>query len=228
MKKSYHKLGERLEAGIDEVARGCLAGPVCSAAVIWPEELELEEAWAEHMIKDSKKLSKKKREMLSDYIKENSVDWSVSHVSNQIIDKINIRNATFQAMHNAINDLNITPDFLLVDGNGFMPYFDENGEVIEHTCVISGDDTYISIAAASILAKVHHDTIIESWCEKNPNLNIYEWKSNMCYGTKNHIEAITQHGISPLHRKSFGLCQTSKMNPIFKNDVSVYKVYHTK
>lgn len=215
LNKSFNEPGTRLEAGIDEVARGCLAGPVCSAAVIWPITIDEEYEHIEAMIKDSKKLSKKKRETLSEFIKGFAIDWSVSQVSNQIIDSINIRNATFQAMHNAINGLRIVPDFLLVDGNGFRPYFDENDEVIEHTCVVAGDAHYISVAAASILAKVHHDKIIEEWCSINPNYKIYDWENNMCYGTKKHLDAIIEHGISPLHRKTFGICEFTKMNSVF-------------
>ena len=219
LKKSFNEIGTRLEAGVDEVARGCLAGPVCSAAVIWPITMDEEYQHIEAMIKDSKKLTKKKRETLAEFIKGFAIDWSVSQVSNQIIDTINIRNATFKAMHSAIDGLKIVPDFLLIDGNGFNPYFDEDGEIIEHTCVVGGDAHYISVAAASILAKVYHDEIIEEWCQTNPNYNVYDWKSNMCYGTKKHLDAIIDYGISPLHRKTFGICETSKKNPVFTSSI---------
>ena len=123
MKKSYFNIGEKLEAGIDEVARGCLAGPVYSSAVIWPSELEPEDEWGEVFIKDSKKLSRKKRDELRYYIEENALDFSVASSDNHRIDQVNIRNATFDTMHKALDGLNIEPDFLLVDGHVFRDYY---------------------------------------------------------------------------------------------------------
>ena len=194
-----------IEAGTDEVARGCLAGPVYAAAVIWPKELDDN---LQHMVlKDSKKLSKKKREDLKDYIEETAIDFSVAFETNEVIDDVNILNASISAMHLAIKGLNVKPDMLLVDGNKFKPYVDEFGDIIPHECFIKGDDKFQSISAASILAKVYHDFYIEELCHKEPELNVYDWASNMCYGTKKHLDAIKENGISKYHRKTFGICR---------------------
>ena len=197
-----------LEAGIDEVARGCLAGRVYSACVIWPQELDPEE---EHLIiKDSKKLSAKRRQILKDYIEENAIDFSVGFEESEIIDKINIRNATFNAMHKAINGLNVEPEYLLVDGNAFKPYYTNNSDLIPHKCFTQGDAKFIPIAAASILAKVYHDEYIDKLCDEKPDLEKYGWRNNMCYGTEEHLNAIRKYGITPYHRKTFGICQEYK------------------
>ena len=196
----------KLEAGVDEVARGCLAGPVFSAAVIWPKELDIPYEDIPN-IKDSKKLSRKRRAYLRDFIEENALDFSVAYVESKTIDKINILNASHLAMHRAIKGLNITPELLLVDGNSFKPYYDDGGDVIDHQCVIEGDNKYISIACASILAKEYHDDYIKDLCKKEPQLNVYDWSNNMCYGTQIHINAIKQNGISKYHRKTFGICK---------------------
>ena len=194
---------ELLEAGVDEVARGCLAGPVYAAAVIWPKELELEDSLT---LRDSKKLSKKKREEMKDYIEATALDFSVAFETPETIDKINILNASISAMHKAIDGLNIVPDSLLIDGNKFKPYL-KDGDLIPHECFVKGDDLYQSISAASILAKVYHDNYITELCEKEPELDIYDWKKNMCYGTKIHLDAIKNNGISKYHRKTFGICK---------------------
>ena len=194
---------ELLEAGVDEVARGCLAGPVYAAAVIWPKELELEDSLT---LRDSKKLSKKKREEMKDYIEATALDFSVAFETPDTIDKINILNASISAMHKAIDGLNIVPDSLLIDGNKFKPYL-KDGDLIPHECFVKGDDLYQSISAASILAKVYHDNYITELCEKEPELDIYDWKKNMCYGTKIHLDAIKNNGISKYHRKTFGICK---------------------
>ncbi len=202
-----HYTSDLLEAGVDEVARGCLAGPVFAAAVIWPREIELETDFTMEL-KDSKKLSRNQRNNLREYIEAYAIDYSVASVNNQEIDSINIRNASFLAMHRAIQGLNVDPDLLLVDGNAFKPYLTPGSrDVIEHKCIISGDDKYQSIAAASILAKVYHDDFIDSLLNNNEDLKKYGWSTNMCYGTAEHIEAIKKHGISPYHRKSFGPCK---------------------
>jgi ribonuclease HII len=199
MKKYY---SDKLEVGIDEVARGCLAGPVFSAAVIWPKDLNCD---IENQIKDSKKLSKKKRKMLRDYIEYNAIDFSVAQIDNTIIDKYNILNSTYMAMHEALNKLNIVPELILVDGNSFKPYY-YNDDLIDHVCIVEGDNNYLSIACASILAKVYHDEYIESLLEKNSELKKYGWETNMCYGTKIHLDAIKEYGLSKYHRKTFGIC----------------------
>jgi len=197
------KDSELLEAGVDEVARGCLAGPVYAAAVIWPKELDLEETIT---LRDSKKLSKRKREEMKDYIEATALDFSVAFEPPETIDKINILNASISAMHKAVDGLNIMPESLLIDGNKFKPYV-RNGDLIPHECFVKGDDLYQSISAASILAKVYHDNYITELCEKQPELDIYDWKKNMCYGTKIHLDAIKNNGITPYHRKTFGICR---------------------
>ena len=194
---------EDIEAGVDEVARGCLAGPVFAAAVIWPKELEPEDCIK---LRDSKKLSKKKREEMRDYIEATALDYSVAYITAEEIDKINILNASIKAMHEALDGLNIKPEALLIDGNKFKPY-QIDGEIIPFQCFVKGDDLYQSISAASILAKVYHDEYITNLVDTDSKLEVYDWKSNMCYGTKKHLDAISQHGISPHHRKSFGICK---------------------
>ena len=203
MKQYFHK--DYLEVGIDEVARGCLAGRVYSAAVIWPKELDND---IEHpVIKDSKKLSRKQRLILRDYIEENAIDFAVGWVDEKTIDKINILNATIKAMHRALDKLNVDVDYIIVDGDKFKPYY-KDGELIPYKCIIGGDRNYTPIACASILAKVYHDEYIESLCEEHPELEKrYSWCSNMCYGTAKHIDGIKAFGISPYHRKTFGICK---------------------
>lgn len=211
MELDSHYTDDLLEAGVDEVARGCLAGPVFASAVIWPRDLEPIEDLP--ILRDSKKLSRNQRNYLREYIEYNAIDYSVAKVDNQEIDAINIRNASFLAMHRAIDGLNVTPDFLLVDGNAFNPYLTKNNrDVIEHKCIISGDNKYQSIAAASILAKVYHDDYIDNLVAENPTLEKYKWTSNMCYGTREHLEAIKEYGITPYHRKSFGPCKKQSIN----------------
>ena len=194
-----------LEAGVDEVARGCLAGPVYAAAVIWPNDEDMLDPNIK--LKDSKKLSKEKRSFLKDYIEEHAIDFAVASVDNNEIDEINILQAAQLAMRKAIAKLDVQPESLLIDGNYFKPYVDKKGELIPHECFVKGDDKFQSISAASILAKVYHDEYIENLVENNPDLEKYDWQSNMCYGTKKHIEAIKEFGISPYHRKTFGICK---------------------
>ena len=194
---------ELLEAGIDEVARGCLAGPVYAAAVIWPKEINEEDYM---VVRDSKKLSKKRRNILRDYIEENAIDFSVSFEDNISIDKLNILNATYKTMHKALDNLNVIPDSIIVDGDKFKPYY-RDGELIEHKCFTKGDSKYAAIACASILAKVYHDDYIEKIIEENDDLKKYGWETNMCYGTAQHIEAISKYGLTKYHRKTFGICK---------------------
>ena len=199
MNKYY---SDKLEVGIDEVARGCLAGPVFVAAVIWPKDLNCE---IQNEIKDSKKLSRKKRKYLREYIEENAIGFSVAYKDNNYIDKFNILNSTHKAMHEALNELNITPELILVDGNSFKPYY-KNNELIENVCIIEGDNKYLPIACASILAKEYHDEYIKNLVREDNTLSLYDWENNMCYGTKKHIDAITKHGLTKYHRKTFGIC----------------------
>ena len=194
-----------LEAGIDEVARGCLAGPVYTAAVVWPKELD--ESENHPILRDSKQLSARRRLILKDYIEETALDFSVASGSNDEIDKHNILQSTFRTMHKAIDNLNIDVDFILVDGTSFKPYYNQNNDLIPHKCFIKGDSKFAAISAASILAKVYHDQFIEKLCDENPDFEKYGWRSNMCYGTAEHINAIKDNGITPYHRKTFGICK---------------------
>ena len=203
MKTYYHE--DLLEAGVDEVARGCLAGPIYSAAVVWPKELDdIENA---PILKDSKKLSKRQRLICKDFIEENAIDFSVASNDNNTIDKINILQTTYKTMHDAISKLNLNIDFLLIDGSHFDPYYDKGNEIIPYKCIVGGDDKYAAISCASILAKVYHDQYIESICDSDPNLEKYGWRSNMCYGTKQHLDAIKEYGLTKFHRKTFGICK---------------------
>lgn len=176
-------------AGIDEVGRGCVSGPVFAAAVILPKEFKSE------LIKDSKKLTDKKKKLAYDLIKENAIDISYSMVSAKEIDKINIQQATFLAMNNAIDKLKIKPEHLLVDGNLF-----ESNSNIPYTCVIKGDNTYLSIAAASIVAKVLRDQYMIELHNLYPQ---YKWDSNKGYGSKYHMEKISEVGVTEEHRITF-------------------------
>ena len=203
MKAFYYE--NDIEVGIDEVARGCLAGPVYTSAVVWPKEIDPTDQ--NIIVKDSKTLSKRRRLILKDYIEENAIDFSVSFEDNKTIDELNILNATFKSMHNSLDKLNLDIEHILVDGNRFKKYTNSKNEVIPYTCIISGDAKYVPIACASILAKVNHDLYIEKLCDENPELDIYDWKNNMCYGTRTHMDAIQTHGISKYHRKTFGICK---------------------
>lgn len=189
-----------IEVGLDEVARGCMFGRVYTAAVIWPEDYVED---PNYIIKDSKKLSKKKREELYYYIIDTAIDWNINYIENNEIDKLNILQATMKSMHNNLDNLLIDVDHILVDGTNFNPY-----KKIPYTCIVKGDDKYYSIAAASILAKVEHDWYIEELCKKKPELHEkYDLLNNMGYGTKNHMDNIKKYGISEYHRRSFGICK---------------------
>lgn len=195
MKQCYQT--DLLEAGLDEVARGCLFGRVYAAAVIWNPEIVNPD------IKDSKKLSRSKRAIVKDFIEDNAIDFSVSYVEAAEIDRVNILNASIKAMHQALDDLSVVPDMLLVDGDRFKVYVDNFDGISSYQCVPKGDDTFVSIAAASILAKEAHDQYIRELCEDNEEYRRYDLLNNMGYGTKNHLDAIAKYGLSDLHRKSF-------------------------
>ncbi len=195
-----------VEAGVDEVARGCLLGRVYTCAVIWGKEND--DSIEHPIMKDSKKLSKQKREEMYEYIKECALDYCVSYNDEKVIDDINILNATYNSMHKSLNGLDISIDNILVDGNNFKPFTDKEGNFVPHICFEKGDTKYYSIAAASILAKVEHDKYIKELCEKYPDLDEkYDLLSNMGYGTEKHINGIKKYGISEFHRKSFGICK---------------------
>ncbi|MDN3202883.1 ribonuclease HII [Algoriphagus sediminis] len=181
----------RLEAGCDEVGRGCLAGPVMAAAVILPPD------FSNKWINDSKKLTKANRESLVELIKGESIAWAIAEASVEEIDEINILNASFLAMKRAIKKLPKTPEHLLIDGNRWKSDLD-----IPHTCVIKGDGKFASIASASILAKVARDKFMETLAKDHP---FYGWETNVGYPTKAHREGIKKHGDCIWHRKSFTL-----------------------
>jgi ribonuclease HII len=197
----------RIEVGCDEVGRGALAGPVVAAAVIWNPDTCLENnddaTWK--LIRDSKKVSVARRGMLSDYIKDNAVDFAIQEISAHEIDEINILQATMKAIHKALDDISVEFDHIIVDGDKFKPYMPCNGSgatgFIPHTCVVKGDDKYLSIAAASILAKVSRD---DTMCHLHPEHQVYNWMENKGYGTRAHFEAIHEHGsVEGLHRQTF-------------------------
>lgn len=191
--QSYYK-EDLIEAGCDEAGRGCLAGPVVAAAVILPKD------YRNPNINDSKQLSPKKRTMLRDDIIRDAIAWGVAFVDNDEIDAINILKASIKAMHKAIEQLSVEPQFIIVDGNKFYPYKD-----IPYKTIIKGDGLYLSIAAASILAKVTRDEYMETLHVDYP---YYGWDRNKGYGTLEHRKAIIEHGITPYHRKSFTLIDT--------------------
>ena len=181
----------KLECGTDEAGRGCLAGPVTAAAVILPTVFE------NSILNDSKQLSEKKRAFLKPIIELEALSFGVAHVFQEDIDKINILNASILAMHKAVNSLKTIPEFIIVDGNRFKPL-----NTIPFETIIKGDGKYLSIAAASILAKTYRDAYMDSIHEEYP---MYNWKQNKGYPTKEHREAIKKYGITKYHRKSFKL-----------------------
>lgn len=180
-----------IEAGCDEAGRGCLAGPVVAAAVILPDSFENE------ILNDSKKLSEKKRYKLRRIIEKEALAWAIGEVDNVEIDKINILNASFLAMHRAIDKLSVAPEYLIIDGNRFNKYRD-----LPYETIVKGDSKYMSIAAASILAKTYRDDLMIKLSLEYPD---YHWDKNKAYGTKLHVKAIEEFGYSPYHRKSFVL-----------------------
>lgn len=182
---------DTIEAGCDEAGRGCLAGAVYAAAVILPPDFRNE------LLNDSKQLTEKQRYALRDVIEREASAWAIGVVSPEEIDKINILNASFLAMHRAIDGLSIRPEHLLIDGNRFNPY-----PGLPHTTVVKGDGKYMAIAAASILAKTYRDDYMNRLHEEFP---VYDWKHNKGYPTPKHRSAIVEYGITPYHRKSFNL-----------------------
>lgn len=198
MLRSSYLNGERKEAGADEAGRGCLAGPVFAAAVILPAEFE------SITLNDSKQLSEKQRDKLRIQIEDEAIAWCVASVSPAEIDTINILNASFLAMHKAISGLKIKPGLLLIDGNRFTPYPD-----IEHKCIIRGDGIFMSIAAASVLAKTHRDEFMIKLHKEYPE---YSWDQNKGYATLKHRRAILKYGRTPWHRMSFSFSEQLKLD----------------
>lgn len=193
----------KLEVGIDEAGRGPLFGAVYIGAAILPPGDDFNHS----LMRDSKKLSERKRIIAYDYIKENAVDWAVFSYSEKKIDDINILAATLDGMHKVLDKLQVKPEHILVDGNMFKPYWLDD-EIIPYTCIHGGDNKYTPIAAASIIAKVERDKYIENLCDENPTLEeYYSIRSNKGYGAKKHIEGIEKYGITKYHRKTFGICK---------------------
>ena len=182
---------DKIEAGCDEAGRGCLAGPVVAAAVILPKN------YTNNTVNDSKQLSKSKRDILREQIERDALSYAVSFVSNKEIDEVNILNASFLAMSRAVEQLGTVPEMLLIDGNRFRTNL-----AIPYECIVKGDGKYLSIAAASILAKTYRDEFMEEKSREYPG---YGWETNMGYPTVQHRAAIREKGITPLHRKSFQL-----------------------
>ena len=182
---------DKIEAGCDEVGRGCLAGPVVAAAVILPLKYE------HKLLTDSKQLSKAKREIIREDILKDAIAYAIAEVHNEEVDRINVLKASFLGMHRALDQLTKIPELILVDGNRFIPY-----KEIPYECIIKGDGKYLSIAAASILAKTYRDELMEKLSISHPK---YGWERNVGYPTKEHRAAIEKNGITPYHRKSFRL-----------------------
>jgi len=190
MLASHYYTG-KVEAGCDEAGRGCLAGSVYAAAVIFPEDYRNE------ALNDSKQLTDKRRKALRDIIQRDAIAWAVGVVTPEEIDRINILNASILAMHRALDQLQVRPEAVIVDGNRFKRYQD-----LPHTTIVKGDGKYLSIAAASILAKTYRDDYMDALAKDYPQ---YDWLSNKGYPTKKHREAIRQYGITPYHRKTFNM-----------------------
>lgn len=187
----FYEYPDEVQVGIDEAGKGCMIGPVFAAAVIWDKNVDASE------IKDSKKISRKKRAVIRTYIEENAIDWGVGYASHLEVDDINISNATFLAMHRALDNLKNKTHFdrLLVDGDRFKPY-----QCNVHTCVVGGDNKYVNIAAASILAKENHDDWIKTHFENDDRYNLM---NNKGYGTKAHLSAIREYGLTEFHRMTY-------------------------
>ncbi|MFC2138960.1 ribonuclease HII [Bacteroidota bacterium] len=189
MLKSYYY--NVIEAGCDEAGRGCLAGPVFAAAVILPKD------FSHAVINDSKQLSEKIRNELREEIQEKAISWAIGEANHEEIDKINILNASYLAMHRALEKLSVKPEHIIIDGNRFKKF-----DNTPHTCIVKGDSKYYSIAAASILAKTYRDDFMMNIHDEFPE---YDWLNNKGYPTKKHKEAINADGISTYHRKSYNL-----------------------
>ena len=227
MLKSHFYEG-KVEAGCDEAGRGCLAGSVYAAAVILPENYQNE------LLNDSKQLTEKRRYQLREIIERDAVAWAVGIVTPEEIDKINILNASILAMHRALDQLKVCPEAIIVDGNRFKPWtppslpqgekksgsagtpspLGRSGKV-PHTTIVKGDGKYLSIAAASILAKTYRDDYMNRLAEEYPQ---YDWQSNKGYPTKKHREAIRQYGITPYHRKTFNMLGDGQLSFDFSDN----------
>ena len=189
---------DKIEAGCDEAGRGCLAGPVVAAAVILNKDVDYPE------LNDSKQLTEKKRMQLRELVMKEALSYGIGIVTAQEIDEINILNASFLAMHRALDQLKVRPELLLIDGNRFNPY-----KKVKHVCIVGGDAKYQSIAAASILAKTTRDMMMVEYGEQYP---VYNWKKNKGHPTPEHKQAIADHGTTPLHRMTFNMAIQLKLD----------------
>ena len=203
-----HYYEGKVEAGCDEAGRGCLAGSVYAAAVILPD------GYQNPLLNDSKQLSERRRYELRDIIQRDAVAWAVGIVTPEEIDRINILNASILAMHRALDQLKVCPEAIIVDGNRFRPYCPVVGGIsadapLPHTTIVKGDAKYLSIAAASILAKTYRDDYMNRLAEEYPQ---YDWRSNKGYPTRKHREAIRQYGITPYHRRSYNLLGDTQLS----------------
>ena len=201
MLASHYYTG-KVEAGCDEAGRGCLAGSVYAAAVIFPEDYQNDE------LNDSKQLTDRRRKQLREIIQRDAIAWAVGVVTPEEIDRINILNASILAMHRALDQLQVRPEAIIVDGNRLKQY-----QQLPHTTIVKGDGKYLSIAAASILAKTYRDDYMDQLAEEYPQ---YDWLSNKGYPTKKHREAIRQYGITPYHRKSFNMLGDGQLSLNFE------------
>lgn len=210
MLESHYYQG-KVEAGCDEAGRGCLAGSVYAAAVILPEDYQNEE------LNDSKQLTDKRRKELRKIIERDAVAWAVGVVTPDEIDRINILNASILAMHRALDQLKVRPEAIIVDGNRFKPYHTVvNGSAVDipYTTIVKGDGKYLSIAAASILAKTYRDDYMDQLALEYPQ---YDWKQNKGYPTKKHREAVREYGITPFHRKTFNILGDGQLSLDFQD-----------
>lgn len=209
-----HYYEGKIEAGCDEAGRGCLAGSVYAAAVIFPPDYQNEE------LNDSKQLTDKRRKQLREIIERDAVAWAVGIVTPDEIDRINILNASILAMHRALDQLKVRPEAIIVDGNRFKPYpqpsaISPQPSPLPHTTIVKGDGKYLSIAAASILAKTYRDDYMDALAKDYPQ---YDWLSNKGYPTKKHREAIRQYGITPFHRKTFNMLGDGQLSFDFQEE----------
>ena len=202
LESCYYK--GKIEAGCDEAGRGCLAGSVYAAAVILPPDYQNE------LLNDSKQLTERRRYELREIIERDAIAWAVGIVTPEEIDKINILNASILAMHRALDQLKVRPEAIIVDGNRFKPY-----QKLPHTTIVKGDGKYLSIAAASILAKTYRDDYMNGLAKEYPQ---YDWLSNKGYPTKKHREAIKLYGITPYHRKSYNLLGDGQLSLEFSDE----------
>ena len=202
--KSIYEQGYSLVVGCDEAGRGCLAGSVYAAAVILPPDYHNE------LLNDSKQLTEKRRYALREVIQRDAVAWAVGIVTPEEIDRINILNASILAMHRALDQLKVRPEAIIVDGNRFKPYHN-----LPHSTIVKGDGKYLSIAAASILAKTYRDDYMNQLAVEYPQ---YDWKGNKGYPTKKHRDAIRLHGVTPYHRRTFNLLGDTQLSLEFEEE----------